>query len=63
MNPSARPEVPRETDQVREHRGDPRVDAVPQEFSPNEQAAPRNPFEPHVSNEGAFENFVGGAGI
>jgi len=63
MNTSERSEVPRETAHVQEARGTPGVDTVPQRSCPNEQIPPRNPVGPHVPDEGAFESFVGGAGI
>jgi hypothetical protein len=63
MNTSQRPEVLREADQVKEHRGDPSIDAVPQRLCPGEQAPAQDPVGPHVPDEGAFGAFVGGAGI
>jgi hypothetical protein len=56
-------EVMREMDRVEEHGGNPGVDNVPQDLCPNEQTSPRNPVEPYVPDEGAFETFVDGAGI
>jgi hypothetical protein len=61
MNTSVHSEVLRGADQVKEHRGNPRVDTVRQEFCASEQIPPRNPDRPYVPDEGAF--FVDGAGI
>ena len=63
MNTSALSEVLSETDQGKEHRGNPGVDTVPKKSCPNEQIPPRNPAGPYVPDEGAFESFAGGAGI
>jgi hypothetical protein len=63
MNTSERPEVLRDTADVQEHRANPSVRAVPQEHGSGRQTPPRNPAEPYVPDEGAFEGFVGGAGI
>jgi hypothetical protein len=63
MNGSAYSEVLRETDQVKEHRGNPGVDTAPQEVCFNEEAPPRNPVRPCAPDEGAFETFIGGEGI
>jgi hypothetical protein len=63
MNEAARPEVLRETDHVRERRGNPGVDTVMQELFCNEQTPPRNPLGSYVPDEGAFETYFGGAGI
>jgi hypothetical protein len=63
MNPSARPDGFRETDQVKEHCGNPSVDNMLQELCSNEQPPPRNPVGPYVPDERALETFVGGAGI
>jgi hypothetical protein len=63
MNVSERSAVLRQTDQIKEHRGNPRVDTVPQEPYPAEQAPPRNPVRPNIPDEGAFETLAGGAGI
>ena len=63
MNEGARPEVLRETDHVRECRGNPSVDTVLQELSRYEQTSPRNPLGFYVPDEGAFETYFGGAGI
>ena len=63
MNTSARSEVLSETDQVKEHCDNPGVDTLPQRSCLNEQISPRNPVEPSVPDEGAFESFGGGAGI
>jgi hypothetical protein len=63
MKESPRPEVLRETDHVQERRGNPGVDSMLQELCSHEQTPPRNPLGPYVPDEGAFESFVGGAGI
>ena len=63
MNPSTRSEVLSETDQGKEHCGNPIVDTVQQELCSNEQTPPWDPLGPYVPDEGAFETFVGGAGI
>jgi hypothetical protein len=63
MNASARPEDLREMDHVQERRGNPGVDAVPQEPCPNEQTPPLSPPGPSVPDERDFANSVGGAGI
>ena len=57
MNTSTRSPVRGEMEQVKEHRGNPGVDAVPEEFCPSEQPPPGDP------DEGAFETFVDGGGI
>jgi hypothetical protein len=61
MIPSAGTDVLWQTDQVKEHCGNASVDPVLQELCSNEQTAPPNPVGP--SDEGAFETFLGGAGI
>jgi hypothetical protein len=61
MNASVRSEVRREADQVKEHRGNPRVETVVEEFCASEQIPLRNPVRPYAPDEGAF--FVDGAGI
>jgi hypothetical protein len=63
MNPSARPEVIRENRQGKEDRGIHSLDPVPQQVRPDEHPPPPNPVGPHVPDLGAFEAFVGGAGI
>ena len=63
MNTSARSEVLSETDQVKEHCGNPGVDTVPRRSCPEEQIPRQNPGEPSVPDERASESFVGGAGI
>jgi hypothetical protein len=63
MNALKCPEVPRETDPVREPRGAPRVDNMPQEFVSGEQTPSLTPARPYVPDEGGFKTFVGGAGI
>jgi hypothetical protein len=63
MSVSERSEVLRETDHVKEHCGNPGVDTVPPEVCPNGQTPPRNPVGPCGPDAGAFETFVGGAGI
>ena len=63
MNTPARSEVLSESDQVKEHCGNPAVDTVPQRSCPNEQIPRRNPGGPYVPAERPFESFVGGAGI
>jgi len=61
MNASQHTDVLRETDSVKEHLGNPRVDAVPQELCSTPQTPPRGLAGP--SDEDAFETFVDGAGI
>jgi hypothetical protein len=63
MNASERPPLLPETDRVKEHRDNPRIDTVPQELCPNEQAAPWDPVGLGVPDQGLSEAFVGGAGI
>jgi hypothetical protein len=63
MNASVSSELLRDRDPVQEHRGHPDLDTVPQEYRSNGQSPPRNPAEPSVPDEVAFETFVGGAGI
>ena len=63
MNASARSEVLRETDPVKEHRGDPSVETVLQGLCSPEQTPPRNPAGPDVPYKGAFEPLVDRAGI
>jgi hypothetical protein len=63
MNASERSEDRRETDQAQEHCATPMVHPVPQEHHSDRQTPPGNPVGPHVPDEGAFETFVGGAGI
>jgi hypothetical protein len=63
MRMNASDEVLRETDHVKEHCGNPSVDALRQELRANEQTPPRNPVGPCVPDAGAFETFVGGTGI
>jgi hypothetical protein len=63
MSTSERPELPRETDPVKECRGDQDVGGAPQEFRPNEPNPTRDPVGPQLSNKSAFETYVGGAGI
>ena len=63
MNAPERTEVPRQTDQIEEHRGNPGVDTVLQELCPDEQTPPRNPVRPHVAGERPSETFADGAGI
>ena len=63
MNAPEHSEVPRETDHAREPRANATVHTVPQEHHSGQQTPPRDPAGPHVPDEGAFETFVGGAGI
>jgi hypothetical protein len=63
MNAPERSEAQRETDHAQEHRATPPVHAAPPGTRPNGQPAPRAPIGLHVPDEGAFETFVGGAGI
>jgi hypothetical protein len=63
VSPSARFEVLSETDQGKEHRGNPRAHTMPLEASANEQAPRRGPAGPPAPDEGGFETFVNGAGI
>ena len=63
MNRSTHSDALSEADQSMEPRSKPRGDAAPQEHSPNAQAPPRDPVGPYVSDEGAVETFVVGAGI
>jgi hypothetical protein len=63
MSTPKRLEVRRETDQVKEHRGNSRGDTPTQKVDFNGQVQPRNPVGPNVPDRGAFETFDGGAGI
>jgi hypothetical protein len=63
MNPSTHSEDLREADQSRENRGNPRVRTLSREHPSDEQTSLHNPARPHVPDVGAFETFVGGAGI
>jgi hypothetical protein len=63
MDPSARPEGFRETDQVKEHGRHPSADAVPEGPRPSETTPPRNLVGPHAPDERALETFGDGAGI
>ena len=63
MNTSERPEASRETDHVRERRATPSAHTAPQEHRSERRAFPRNAAAPHAPDEGAFETYVGGAGI
>jgi hypothetical protein len=63
MDASERPELPRETDHIKGRRGNPNVDAAPQELCPSEQTPPRNPVGPFDPDEGALETLVDGSGI
>jgi hypothetical protein len=63
MNAPERTEALRQTDQVKEHRGNPGVDTVPQELCPDEQIPPWNPVKSHVLDERPSETFADGAGI
>ena len=63
MNAPERTEVPRQTDQIEEHRGNPGVDTVPQEPGSTEEPPSRNPVRPHVPGERPSETFADGAGI
>jgi hypothetical protein len=62
MNTSERYNVLRETDQVKEHGGDPSMDAVPQELCSDEQNSPRKANGPSDLDEGAYDSLAGGAG-
>jgi hypothetical protein len=63
MNTSTRSEVPSDADSDKVRHANPRDQFVLQELCSNEQTPPRNPLGSHVPDEGAFETFVGGAGI
>jgi hypothetical protein len=63
MNPPADSEVRSEADQGKKHRGNPRVDTVPQELCSNEQTPARDPVGSYVPGERAMETFIEGAGI
>ena len=63
MNAPERSDVLRQTDHVHEHRGNPSAHTTLHEPCPDEQAPPRGPVGAYVPDEGAFEVFVGGAGI
>ena len=58
-----RSEPPRETDQVQEQRGNPRVDPVLLECCSEEQTPPQSPVGAPACDEDALETFVHGAGI
>jgi hypothetical protein len=62
MNAPARPAVPRQTDPTQE-RGNPGDDPVPHEPYSDGHIPPWDPSGPNAPDEGAFETFVGGAGI
>jgi hypothetical protein len=63
MNAFERSEVRWEIDQVTGRDGNPSVGGGPPEPCSSEQTPPRNPLGSWVPDEGAFETFVGGAGI
>jgi hypothetical protein len=63
MNTPQRSEALRETDHAQEHRPNPGVHTLLPDKGSETQPPPRNPVEPYVPDEGAFETFVGGAGI
>ena len=63
MNPSTLSAIWRETDQGKEHRGNPGVDPLPREACPTEQTSPRNSAAPDAPDEGAFEIYTDGSGI
>jgi hypothetical protein len=63
MNPSAPPDVLRETGQVRGHLGPPSAGAVLQEPDRYAQAPHRNPAASCDPDEDALHTFVHGAGI
>jgi hypothetical protein len=63
MNASERCDVLRVTDQVMEHGGDPSRDTVPQELCSGEPTQPWEANGQSGLDEGAYESFVGGAGI
>jgi hypothetical protein len=63
MNASERADVLWEIDHITERRRNPHVGGASPEPCSNEQTPPQNPFGPWVPDGGAFETFVGGAGI
>jgi hypothetical protein len=64
MNTSfARIEALRETAYIQERRDNAWADTGLQEIGSDEQTPPRNLAGPFGRDEGAFETFVGGAGI
>jgi len=63
MDVYERSKVLRETDQVKEYRGDPIIDAVLQGLNSNEQTPPRIPAGPVVPDGGTSEAFIDGSGI
>jgi hypothetical protein len=63
MNASARTEVLRQADQVKEHRAHPSVAALPQEVCFSESGRHGSPVRPDVSEEAGFPTFAHGAGI
>jgi hypothetical protein len=63
MNASERSDFLCEIDHVTERSGNSRVGGGSPEPCPNQQTPPQNPFGPWAPDEGAFETFVGGAGI
>jgi hypothetical protein len=63
MNPSTLSAILRETEQGKEHRGNPGVDTLPQEPCPTEQPPPRNSAAPDAPDEGTFETYTDGSGI
>jgi hypothetical protein len=62
MNASARTEVLRQRDQVKEHRGYPGV-TLPPEVCVSEPSRHGNPVQPDVPDEAGFPSFIHGAGI
>jgi hypothetical protein len=56
-------EVLRETDPVKQHRGNPRVGTVFHEIRSDEQIAPRIPVGRNARDERTYETYIGGAGI
>jgi hypothetical protein len=63
MNTSRRLEGLWETDHGQERRGNPGVDAAPQELCADAQTPPRSPPGPYVPDGGASETFLDGTGI
>jgi hypothetical protein len=63
MNPPTRSEVRSKAGQGQTHRGNPRVEIVPQAVRSHEQTPPWNPVGPYAPDERAEETFGDGAGI
>jgi hypothetical protein len=63
MNALRHTEVLAQTDQVKEHRGYPRLGSLPQEDCFSEPGRHGSPDRPDVPDEEDFPTFIHGAGI